>query len=50
MAAFLGRRLTAANNGEIGNDFSTRIRHAMAKSAIKMYDTFVLMLRVETTT
>ena len=55
MATFLGRRLTAANNDEIGNDFSTRIqgtriRHSMGKSAIKMYDKFGLMLRVETTT
>ena len=38
-----GSRLTAANNDEIGNDFSTRIqgtriRHIMGKSAIKMYD------------
>ena len=33
-------------NDEIGNDFSTRIRHAMAEGAI----TFGLMLRVETTT
>ena len=55
VATFLGRRLTAANNDEIGNDFSTRIqgtriRHSMGKSAIKMYDKFGLMLRVETTT
>ena len=50
VATFLGRRLTAANNDEIGNDFSTRIRHTMGKSAIKMYDKFGLMLRVETTT
>ena len=53
VATFLGRRLTAANNDEIGNDFSTRIqgtriRHTMGKSAIKMYDKFGLMLRVET--
>ena len=55
VAAFLGRKLTAANNDEIGNDFSTRIqgtriRHSMGKSAIKMYDKFGLILRVETTT
>ena len=54
MAAILGRRLTAADN-EIGNDFSTRIQgtricHTMGKSAIKMYDKFGLVLRVETTT
>ena len=55
VAAFLGRKLTAANNDEIGNDFSTRIqgtgiRHSMGKSAIKMYDKFSLILRIETTT
>ena len=35
VAAFLGRRLTAANNDEIGNDFSTRIRrirHTMGRT------------------
>ena len=39
----LARRLTAANNDETGNDLSTRIRHAMGKSAIGMYDRSCLM-------
>ena len=54
VATFLGRRLTASYAGEIGNDFSTRqqgtrIKHAMGPAAIKMYDKFARVLRVETT-
>lgn len=55
IATFLGRRLTIANNDEIGNQLSTRIegtriRHKMGPASIKMYDKFALILRIETTT
>ena len=54
VATFLGHRLTDSYEGEIGNDFSTRlqgtrIKHYMGPAAIKMYDKFGLVLRVETT-
>jgi hypothetical protein len=54
VATFLGHRLTDSYEGEIGNDFSTRregtrIKHSMGPAAIKMYDKFALVLRVETT-
>jgi hypothetical protein len=54
VATFLGHRLTDSYEGEIGNDFSTRlegtrIKHDMGPAAIKMYDKFALVLRVETT-
>jgi hypothetical protein len=54
VATFLGHRLTESYEGEIGNDFSTRvegtrIKHYMGPAAIKMYDKFALILRVETT-
>jgi hypothetical protein len=54
VATFLGHRLTESYEGEIGNDFSTRlegtrIKHDMGPAAIKMYDQFALVLRVETT-
>ena len=54
VATFLGHRLTESYEGEIGNDFSTRlegtrIKHYMGPAAIKMYDKFALVLRVETT-
>ena len=55
VATFLGRKLTGAYRGEVGNDFSTRIqgtriRHQMGASSIKLYDKFGLMARVECTT
>ena len=55
VATFLGRKLTGAYRGELGNDFSTRIqgtriRHQMGASSIKLYDKFGLMARVECTT
>ena len=55
VATFLGRKLTGAYRGEVGNDFSTRIqgtriRHHMGASSIKLYDKFGLMARVECTT
>ncbi len=54
VATFLGRKLTANYEGEIGNDFhtrieGTRIKHHMGPAAIKMYDKLALVLRVETT-
>ncbi len=55
VATFLGRKLTTAYQGEIGNDFSTRIqgtriRHQMGPTSIKLYDKAGIMARVECTT
>jgi len=55
VATFLGRKLTGAYQGEIGNDFSTRIegtriRHCMGPASIKLYDKAGLITRVECTT
>jgi hypothetical protein len=49
IATFLGHQLTGSFEGEIGNDFSTRIegtriKHHMGPAAIKMYDKFALGL------
>ena len=54
IATFLGRKLNANCQDEMGNDFhtriqGTRIRHHMGKAAIKMYDKHGIMLRIETT-
>jgi hypothetical protein len=54
VAPFLGRKLTAAFEGELGNDFHTRIegtciKHQMRQASIKMYDKHGLILRIETT-
>ncbi len=54
IATFLGRKLTAGYQDELGNDFSpriegTRIRHSMGQVAIKLYDKFALLARVECT-
>jgi hypothetical protein len=54
VATFLGRKLTGAYQGELGNDFSTRIqgtriRHHMGPASIKLYDKFSLIARVECT-
>jgi hypothetical protein len=54
VATFLGRKVTAAYQGEIGNDFhtrieGTRIKHQMGPVAIKMYDKLGMILRIETT-
>jgi len=54
VATFLGRKLTAHYQDELGNNFSTRIegtciKHHMGPVAIKMYDKFGLILRIETT-
>jgi hypothetical protein len=54
LATFLGRKLTAAYQDELGNDFSTRIqgtrlRHHMGAASIKLYDKLGIMARVECT-
>lgn len=53
VATFLGRKLTDRTPDEVGNNFHTRIegtciRHHMGWAAIKMYDKFGLILRIET--
>ena len=53
VAMFLGKRLDARYQGQLGGQFSTRIeghsiRHYMGRSGIKMYDKFGRVLRVET--
>lgn len=54
VATFLGRKLDERYEGEIGNDFHTRIegtciKHHMGNSSIKMYDKLGRVLRIETT-
>jgi pyoverdine/dityrosine biosynthesis protein Dit1 len=54
VATFLGRKLTGTYQGEIGNDFhtrieGTRIKHHMGPVSIKMYDKLGIILRIETT-
>jgi hypothetical protein len=54
VAMFLGHKLTGAYQGEVGNDFSTRIqgtriRHHMGPASIKLYDKAGLIARVECT-
>lgn len=54
VATFLGRKLTRAYQDEVGNDFSTRIegtriKHHMRWAAIKLYDKFGLIARIECT-
>ena len=54
VATFLGHKLTAAYGGELGTDFTTRllgtrIKHHMGAAALKMYDKFGRVLRIETT-
>ena len=53
VATFLGRKLRGNFEGEIGNDFhtrieGTRIKHHMGRVSIKMYDKAGSVLRVET--
>jgi len=53
IATFLGRKLNGNYRDEMGNDFhsrieGTRIKHHMGKVAIKMYDKYSLILRIET--
>ena len=52
IATFLGRKLNGNYQDEMGNNFNTRIegtciKHRMGKVAIKMYDKFGIVLRVE---
>jgi hypothetical protein len=54
IATFLGDKLHGNFQGEIGNNFNTRIqgtriKHQMGAVSIKMYDKFSLALRIETT-
>lgn len=54
IATFLGRKLHGLYADGLGNDFNTRIegtriKHHMGPAAIKMYDQFKLILRIETT-
>ena len=53
VATFLGRALHPLYQGEVGNDFhtriqGTRIKHHMGRAALKMYDKFGQVLRIET--
>ena len=55
VASFLGHKITPQLAQEIGSRFATRIegtcvKHRFAKSSIKIYDKFALVLRIETTT
>jgi len=54
IATFLGHKLHAAFQGEIGNNYNVRIegkrvKHHMGAVSIKMYDKFGFILRIETT-
>ena len=53
IATFLGRKLNGNYRGDMGNHFNTRIEgtsvmHHMGRVAIKMYDKFQMIRRVET--
>lgn len=55
VATFLGRKLHCLYEGALGTDFhtrieGTRIKHHMGPVAIKMYNKFGHILRIETTT
>ncbi len=55
IASFLGQKLHGNYQGEMGNNFNTRIlgtriKHHMGAVSIKMYDKFGIVLRIETTT
>lgn len=54
IATFLGRKLNAQYEGEMGNRFNiriegARIKHTMGPVSLKLYDKFGLILRIETT-
>jgi hypothetical protein len=54
IATFLGHKLHGNYQGEVGNNLNTRIegtriRHHMGPAAIKMYDKFGRILRIEVT-
>jgi len=53
ITSFLGKKLNLNYQGEVGNNFntriqSTRIKHQMGAISIKMYDKFGIILRIET--
>jgi hypothetical protein len=55
VATFLGRKLDPRTTAEVGTDFhtriqGTRIKHHMGPTAVKMYDKFGSVLRLETVT
>jgi len=55
IATFLGKKLHLNYQGEVGNNFNTRIlgtriKHQMGATSIKMYDKFGIILRIETST
>lgn len=55
IATFLGRKLHGNYQDEMGNRYNvrlegSRIKHQMGKNAIKMYDKYGQILRIETTT
>jgi hypothetical protein len=55
VATFLGKKITPQLAQEIGSRFTTRIegtciKHRLGKAAVKMYDKFGRVLRLETTT
>jgi len=54
IATFLGHKLNARYEGEMGNRFNiriegTRMKHTMGPVSLKLYDKFGLILRIETT-
>lgn len=54
IATFLGKKVHPNYQGEMGNNFNTRIegtriKHSMGPVSIKMYDKLGLVLRIETT-
>jgi hypothetical protein len=54
IATFLGKKLSANYQDEMGNRYNvriegTRVRHSMGMASIKMYDKFGHILRIETT-
>jgi hypothetical protein len=54
VATFLGRKLTGRYRDDLGNDFATRIqgtriKHHMGPAALKLYDKFGLLARIECT-
>ena len=55
IATFLGKKLNGNYQGEMGNNFNTRIegtriKHTMGSVSVKMYDKYGIVLRIETTT
>ena len=55
IATFLGRKLHGNCQGEVGSRFNvriwgTRLKHQMEAAALKVYDKFGQILRIETTT